>query len=162
MSALTRAISNHAAPADDTPRHLPTTLYVDFAQLEASLSVQEARRLHEQTASTNHRRAKRITTVKDEVVGLRRNVQDAARAVLRWLASVTEHRGRVDLDRVLDKCLRPGSDTTAVNYTALAQEINQTLSTDLSPKRIQTAIRHLRDARPGMTLNQPVHPHLAH
>jgi hypothetical protein len=46
----------------------------------------------------------------------------------------------------LDKCLRPGADTTAVNYAALAQEINRALGLDLSAKRVQTAVRHIRDA----------------
>ncbi len=145
MPALSRAIPNRAERANDDSRHLPKTLYVDFAQLEERMSKQDAARLN-RSAQVNRQPSRRITTVNDEVVGLRRNVRDAARCVLQWLAGVTQHGGQNDLDRVLDKCLRPGADTTAVNYTALADEINGALGTDLSPKRVQTAIRHLREA----------------
>jgi hypothetical protein len=146
MPAPTRANPiHHAPPGADENRQLPRTFYVDFAQLEAGLSGNEALRLARR-AEPSSRRAGRVTTVDDRVAGLRRNVRDAARAVLTWLAAVTRHDDGGDLDRLLDRCLRPGADTTAVNYTALAEEVNRTLGTDLSPKRIQTAVRHLRDA----------------
>ena len=146
MHADTRAIPNRAEQASDETRHLPKTLYVDFARLEACMSREAVHQLNVPAAARSRKRAKRVTTVNHEVADLRRNVKDAAKAVLQWLASVTQHDGRADLDRVLDQCLRPGSDTTAVNYTALAQHVNQTLGTDFSPKRIQTAVRHLRQA----------------
>lgn len=150
MPTQARAIPNHAEPrGDDESRRRPKTLYVDFAQLEATVSGPDALRVYRRPAQAPSARPNRVTTVDNEVDGLRRNVKDAARAVLTWLASVTRHddpANPIDLDRVLDKCLRPGADTTAVNYTALAEEVNRTLGTDISPKRIQTAIRHLRDA----------------
>lgn len=159
MPTPARAIPKHTEPnGADESRRLPKTLYVDFAQLEATVSGQDALRVYRQAEKRSATHAGRVTTVEDEVDGLRRNVKDAARAVLTWLSSVTRHDDLGapgapgspgtpgDLDRVLDKCLRPGADTTAVNYTAMADEVNRTLGTDLSPKRIQTAVRHLRDA----------------
>ncbi len=158
MPTPSRAIPKHTEPSGaDESRRLPKMLYVDFAQLEATVSGQDALRVYRQAEKRSATHAGRVTTVEDEVDGLRRNVKDAARAVLTWLSSVTRHDdlgtpgdpgdpGTPDLDRVLDKCLRPGADTTAVNYTAMAEEVNRTLGTDLSPKRIQTAVRHLRDA----------------
>jgi hypothetical protein len=164
MPEQARANPNHNEPngADDSRRQ-PRMLYVDFAQLEATVSGNDALRVYGKPAQRRATVAGRVTLVKDEVADLRRNVRDAARAVLTWLASVTQHGDTGapgspgspgtpgDLDRVLDKCLRPGADTTAVNYTAMAQEINRTLGTDLSPKRIQTAIRHLRDTATAKT-----------
>lgn len=130
-----------ADPTDQRPRY-PRTFYVDFAKLEATAAPMADTRDDDRRGVSRGR----VTTVDDEVNGLRRNVRDAAGAVLTWLASVTQHDAPGDLDRVLDKCLRPGADTTAVNYAALAQEINQALGVDLSAKRVQTAVRHIRDA----------------
>ncbi len=142
MATSARANPIHTTPGADPTDQRPKTFYVDFAKLQAKAAPMtdphaDARR----TASRG-----RVTTVRDEVNVLRHNVRDAAGAVLTWLASVTQHRDTGDLDRVLDKCLRPGADTSAVNYAALAQEINQALGVDLSAKRVQTAVRHIRDA----------------
>ncbi len=136
----------------DEESHAPRMLYVDFAQLEATVSGPEALRVYKQQQARRAAPHHRVTTVDNEVTALRSNVQDAARALLTWLASITQHAQPNDadapenLDRVLDRCLRPGSDTTAINYSALTEEVNRALGTDFSPKRIQTAVRHLRDA----------------
>ena len=153
MPTQARAIPNHVEPAGgDEACHAPRTFYVDFAQLEATVSGNDALRVYKHQDARRAAPHNRVTTVDNEVTALRSNVQDAARALLTWLASITQHNeptnpdDPANLDRVLDRCLRPGSDTTAINYAALAEEVNRTLGTDLSPKRIQTAVRHLRDA----------------
>lgn len=142
MPLKARANSIHTTPGVDPTDQRPRTLYVDFAKLEATAAPMVDTQADERRATSRGR----VTTVDEEVNGLRRNVRDAAGAVLTWLASVTQHQDTGDLDRVLDKCLRPGADTTAVNYAALAHEINQALGLDLSAKRVQTAVRHIRDA----------------
>jgi hypothetical protein len=119
---------------------------VDFAKLESSPAGTDAIHAYKPAASQNTSGSSRVTTVDDEVADLRVNVKDAARAVLTWLASVTQHDTDGNLDRVLDRCLRPSTDASEVNYTALASEINQSLGLDLSAKRVQTAVRHIRHA----------------
>ncbi len=155
MPTTDRANPNPTTPLSvDPPRQRPRTIYVDFAKLESSPAGTDAIHAYKPAASlkTSGRtggsggKGTRVTTVEDEVNGLRVNVQDAARAVLTWLASVTQHDTDSNLDRILDRCLRPSADASEVNYSALAGEINQSLNMDLSAKRVQTAIRHLREA----------------
>lgn len=123
----------------------PNTIYVDWADLEAKLSQRDAASLDAQR-STPARAARRrvVTTVDDEVKHLRRNVRDSAKAVLSWVAALTEHDGPRNLNEVLDRCLRPGPDVQRLNYAALAEEIGQTLGVDISAKRVQTAVENLR------------------
>jgi len=130
-------------PSDaDVKAQRPQTFYVDFAKLEASSSACA----RSQTAQPSASRPGRVTTVAAEVSVLRQNVQDAARAVLTWLSSVTQHDHEDSIDVVLNRCLRPGPDVSRLNYAALADEINRALGVQLSAKRVQTAIRHLRQA----------------
>lgn len=131
--------------ADDLRRR-PRTFYVDFARLEATVAGTGAVRAYRPVKVGRAGKPSRVTTVDHEVTALRSNVRDAARAVLSWLASVTQHDGDGCLDRVLDRCLRPSPDAAEVNYAALADEINTSLGVDFSAKRIQTAVRHLRQA----------------
>lgn len=93
------------------------------------------------------------------VDGVRANVQDAARAVLVWLAQVTgpeagqeagPDQGEV-LGDVLARCLRPGPDSTRLNYAALAREIESATGCALTPKRVATAIRQLRMNHAGLS-----------
>jgi hypothetical protein len=147
MRTPARANSNHTPPYGvDELRQRPRTIYVDFARLESTVAGTDAVRAYRPEYDKAVPAARRVTTVDDEVTGLRVNVQDAARAVLTWLASVTQHDSDGNLDRVLNRCLRPGADASAVNFAAMADEINQSLGMDLSAKRVQTAVRHLRDA----------------
>lgn len=97
-------------------------------------------------ASRPRTRPRLLTTIDAEADQLRANVQDAARAVLTWVAAVVDHEPGCDLDGVLDRCLRPGPDVESVNYTALAQEINRTAQVNLSPKAVATAVRRLRES----------------
>ncbi|MAX26388.1 MAG: hypothetical protein CMJ19_17995 [Phycisphaeraceae bacterium] len=91
--------------------------------------------------------------VDDSVKDVRANVKDAAQAVATWVASVVNHdTGQTQLNEILDHCLRPGPQLDQINYTALAQEINQSMHTDLSPRRVQTAIQHLRAKRQPATM----------
>jgi hypothetical protein len=85
-----------------------------------------------------------IGRINTRVQPLRANVQDAARAVLTWMSEVVGHTAEADLDAVLDRCLKPGPDIERVNYVALADEIAQATGISLSPKRVRTAILHLR------------------
>lgn len=147
MPKVDRANTNHVSPMSvDETRQRPRTIYVDFAKLESTPAGTDSIRVYRPTRNQASIGRTRVTTVQDEVNDLRVNVQDAARAVLTWLASVTQHDADKNLDRVLDRCLRPSPDATEVNYTALADEINHALGMELTPKRVQTAVRHLRDA----------------
>ena len=87
-----------------------------------------------------------VAKLDDEVTDVRRNVQDAAAAVLAWLAAVVGHEGKTNLDEVLDRCLRPGPDTKRINYAAMASEIQKVTGIELTAKRVQTAVSHLRAA----------------
>lgn len=147
MPTTDRANTNRVVPRHaDESRQRPRTIYVDFAKLESTPAGTDAIKVYRSTSTPAGKTRTRVTTVQDEVNDLRVNVQDAARAVLTWVSSVTQHDSDKNLDRVLDACLRPSADATEINYAALAQEINQSLGMDLSAKRVQTAVRHLRDA----------------
>lgn len=102
-------------------------------------------------------RPRRIMRRVDESVkDVRANVQDAAHAVATWVASVVNHDAhQPQLNQILDECLRPGPQLDQINYTALAGHINQSLHTDLSPRRVQTAIEHLRAKRQPATMTKP-------
>ncbi len=146
MSAQAHPNPSSASPNDaDDQRARPQMFYVDFAKLEATAGTGSVR-AYRSGVEHGSDRPRRITTVDAEVADLRRNVKDAAAAVLTWLASVTQHDDADSLDLILSRCLRPGPDATRINYAALAEQINKSLGVDLSPKRIQTAIRHLRQA----------------
>ena len=89
-----------------------------------------------------------VARAEDEIGAVRRNVRDAAGAVLAWLAAVVAHDDAGgDLDGVLDRCLRPGPDVERVNYAAMAAEIETVTGISLSPRRVQTAVLQLRAAR---------------
>lgn len=121
---------------------------VDMQQIPAS------RKLGKSPSSGKPRRMMR--RVDDSVKDIRANVKDAAQAVATWVASVVNHDAlQPQLNEVLDKCLRPGPQLDQINYTALAQHINQSMHTDLSPRRVQTAIEHLRAKRQTTTMTQP-------
>ncbi|MEO0588435.1 MAG: hypothetical protein AAF078_12445, partial [Planctomycetota bacterium] len=110
-------------------------------------------------ADVPRRRATGATVIRvdDAVRPLRADVRDAARALLTWLAVVTDHRAptpvarsaRQDggLDRLLRRCVRPGAGVDGLDYTALAEEVAAVTGVRLSAKRLQTAVRHLRAAR---------------
>ncbi|MEM6393134.1 MAG: hypothetical protein AAF797_10210 [Planctomycetota bacterium] len=85
-----------------------------------------------------------VGRVAESVQPLRANVQDAARAVLTWLAAVVDHRGERSVDDVLAACLRPGQSTEGVDYAALASLVSAHSGMALTAKRVQTAVRHLR------------------
>ncbi|MEM6333477.1 MAG: hypothetical protein AAF823_09085 [Planctomycetota bacterium] len=110
-------------------------------------------------ADAPRRRAMGATVIRidDAVRPLRADVRDAARALLTWLAVVTDHRAPTPvtrsakqdggLDRLLRRCVRPGAGVDGLDYTALAEEVAAVTGTRLSAKRLQTAVRHLRAAR---------------
>ena len=116
------------------------TRFVSGAALEATPAESE----HEPVAEP---RVRVIGRVDDAADAVRANVQDAARAVLTWLASVVGHRGDGDLETTLDRCLRAGPDVERVNYAALAAEVTRVTGVKLTAKRVQTAVAHLRRAR---------------
>ena len=98
-----------------------------------------------------------VGRAQDEVGRVRKNVRDAAAAVLAWLAAVVAHdEAGGDLDDVLDRCLRPGPDVSRLNYTALAKEIHRVTGVELSPRRVQTAIGQLRTVRGNGSRRGPV------
>ena len=99
------------------------------------------------TATPSEPTTRPITRLDDEVAGVRKNVQDSACAVLAWLSAVVAHEGKTDLDDILDRCLRPGPDIERVNYAAMADDIFRVTGVELSAKRVQTAVTHLRAAR---------------
>jgi hypothetical protein len=104
-------------------------------------------------SQANHPR-RIMRRVEESVVDVRANVKDAAQAVATWVASVVNHDdSQPELNQILDDCLRPGPQLDQINYTALAGHINQSLHTDLSPRRVQTAIEHLRAKRQPSTMS---------
>ena len=131
-----------AEGADSGPR----VHYVDWADMERRMSARRAvALLSDQRARPRSRRRRFVTTVEAQVDQVRRNVQDSARAVLTWLAAVSGGSSPQDLEQVLSRCLRPGPDVSGLNYTALAEQIEQTTGLRLSPKRVRTAVEHLRN-----------------
>lgn len=88
-----------------------------------------------------------LSSVAEEAGDLRKNVRDAAKAVLSWVAGVVEHEGPGNLNDVLNRCLRPGADVGELNYEALAREVNDAMGISLSGKRVRTAVAHLRQHR---------------
>ncbi|MEM6551875.1 MAG: hypothetical protein AAF750_07085 [Planctomycetota bacterium] len=104
-----------------------------------------------------------VGRVHETVEPLRANVQDAARAVLTWLAAVVDHRGERSVDDVLAACLRPGQSTEGVDYAALASLVSAHSGMELTAKRVQTAVRHLRShqASQDVEVKVPVSDRLA-
>jgi len=148
---MSLALSTTRDPLRAVSRHdRPRVVTVDAGVLEAVVAT-------DADAARRASRRSTVVSVDAAVAGLRADVRDAARAVLTWLAVVTDHRpadrpGRRDkqdggLDRVLRRCVRPGMGLDGLDYTALADEVWRTTNTRLSPKRVQTAVRHLRLAR---------------
>ncbi|MCC6680816.1 MAG: hypothetical protein IT445_07925 [Phycisphaeraceae bacterium] len=95
------------------------------------------------THDTPRDHAVRLIGVERHVAGVRRNVRDAARAVLVWLASVMEQQDG-DLNALLNDCLRPGPDAAGLNYAALTEKVNACCGCNLSAKRVRTAVENLR------------------
>jgi len=137
------------------------TVYVDFQDFETRLASRHcdtgrgryapiiAATNGDTTPPTNGKSAHpalKPATVDGKVDGVRLNVQDAARAVLTWVAATLDGDDPAALRQTLDQCLRPGPDIERVNFAEIARQINETLGTDYSAKRIGTAIRHLRKA----------------
>lgn len=123
--------------------------YVDFADLEAKMTGRAVADAQPDARATPGRRI--ITTVDKAADDVRANVRDAARAVLAWVAAVTDADAEETLNDVLDRCLKPGPDIERINYTQLAAEIASTLDLDITAKRVRSAIRHLRKAHEGRT-----------
>lgn len=117
-------------------RRRPRTVFLDPSVLDAARDTDRWRGVARHTP--------RVMSVDDLAAGVRANVRDAARAVLTWLAAVTNHDAGIDLNAVLRRCLRPGGDVTRLNCAALAEEIHRHTGVKLSPKRVRTAIENLR------------------
>ncbi len=129
----------------DTPRKRWRTVYMDGELLQATA---EARAMQSAGPPVVDAGLRVVARAEDEIGAVRRNVRDAAGAVLAWVAAVVAHdAGGGDLDGVLDRCLRPGPDVERVNYAAMAAEILAVTGVSLSPRRVQTAVLQLRSAR---------------
>ncbi len=130
------------------PRTRWRTVFVDSQVLAAvtPAASRDAHLLDEDESAETTPPLQVITRLSDEVQSVRKNVRDAAAAVLAWVAAVVGHEGKTDLDDVLDRCLRPGPDIERVNYAAMATEIFRVTGIELTPKRVQTAVSHLRAA----------------
>lgn len=132
-------------PVAHTQPKRPRTVYLDPGVLDAALHTDRRHR-------TDRQHTPRVIAIDELAAGVRANVRDAARAVLTWLAAVTNHDAGVDLNAVLKRCLRPGGDVTRLNCAALAEEIHRFTGVKLSPKRVRTAIENLRH---GSLADQP-------
>jgi len=122
-----------------------------FERMLSSTNMQQIPARSQKASSPRPRRI--MHRVDESVQDVRANVKDAATAVTTWVAAVISHEdSQPQLNEILDDCLRPGPQLDQINYTALAQHINQTLHTDLSPRRVQTAITHLRAKRQPQTM----------
>ena len=134
-----------AQASASAPRKRWRTVYMDGDVLQATA---EARALREAAPEVVDAGLRVVARAEEEIGAVRRNVRDAAGAVLAWLAAVVAHdEAGGDLDGVLDRCLRPGPDIERVNYTAMAAEIEAVTGVSLSPRRVQTAVLQLRAAR---------------
>lgn len=130
-----------AASADGESRQRWRTVFVDGTILDSTTPSFDT------DAAATEPTTRSITRLDDEVAGVRKNVQDSARAVLAWLSAVVAHEGKTDLDATLDRCLRPGPDIERVNYAAMSEDIFRVTGVELTAKRVQTAVTHLRAAR---------------
>lgn len=130
-----------AASADGESRQRWRTVFVDGTILDSTTPSFDL------DAPATQPTTRPITRLDDEVAGVRKNVQDSARAVLAWLSAVVAHEGKTDLDATLDRCLRPGPDIERVNYAAMSEDIFRVTGVELTAKRVQTAVTHLRAAR---------------
>ena len=131
--------------SSDTPRKRWRTVFMDGDVLQATA---EARAMRAAGPEVFDAGLRVVARAEDEIGAVRRNVRDAAGAVLAWLAAVVAHDDAGgDLDGVLDRCLRPGPDVERVNYAAMAAEIEAVTGVSLSPRRVQTAVLQLRAAR---------------
>ena len=145
-----------AGAGDDGPRRRWRTVFVDGSVLEARSSAERSASWSGESGSeipadldgpdNASPPLQLVARLDDEVAAVRKNVRDAAAAVLAWLAAVVGHEGQTDLDDVLDRCLRPGPDIERVNYAAMALDIFRVTGIELTPKRVQTAVTHLRAA----------------
>ena len=124
----------------------PTTYYVDFAKFEGAMLPEGKRPTCTAAQGQRSRRPRFVTTIDDETKAVRRNVRDSTHAVLTWVAAVVDHDHDIDLDQVLDRCLRPGGDVQNVNYAAIAREVSRHMGVELTPKQVRTAIAHIRSA----------------
>ena len=128
-----------------SPRKRWRTVYMDGDVLQATAEARAGRACGPEVYDAGLRV---VARAEDEIGAVRRNVRDAAAAVLAWLAAVVAHDDAGgDLDGVLDRCLRPGPDVERVNYAAMALEIEAVTGVCLSPRRVQTAVLQLRAAR---------------
>jgi hypothetical protein len=141
-AAVPDAPSVAAGPDATEARQRWRTVFVDGQVLEATLASDP------ESVAQPEPSLRVVARLDDELAGVRKNVQDAAAAVLTWVAAVVGHEGKTDLDDILDRCLRPGPDALRVNYAAMAADIEQVTGVELSAKRVQTAIAHLRAPRP--------------
>ncbi|NQU75294.1 MAG: hypothetical protein HQ546_03130, partial [Planctomycetes bacterium] len=153
MSGLESKLDN-----DHTARRT-RTFFVDWNDLEAKMTTSGNGRNVIGADNASPRGSRRILrSVEAEVEPVRRNVKDAAEAVLTWVAAVMDGHNKTNLNDVLDRCLRPGPDVERVNYEAMAKEITRTIGVPISAKRVRTAISHLRDCntKRAPDMNQPV------
>ena len=148
MTTAPRSIPTRQAPA--APRRRRTrTLYLDPADLLDLAGHQTAHPDEPRPSFTPVNLTPRVRAA--VVASLRANVRDAADAVLAWLDHALTHADAADagLDTaggLLDAILRPGPDPAAVNLVALADAVAAHTGSTLSPKRLATALRHLRRA----------------
>ena len=152
MSALQEQLETQ-----DSPRR-PRTFFVDWADLEAKMTTPPAASADRPKAAGSASGRRRILrSVEAEVEPVRRNVKDAAQAVLTWVAAVMDDRDQINLNDVLDRCLRPGPDIERVNYAAMAEQIKKTTGVSISAKRVKTAICNLRtcNRNKAVDMNEP-------
>lgn len=133
------------------PRQRWRTVFVDGNILDATTPSYGNGLASGDRLSASEPVTRSLTRIDDEVGRVRKNVQDSARAVLAWLSAVVAHEGKTDLDATLDRCLRPGPDIERVNYAAMAEDIFRVTGVELTAKRVQTAVSHLRAAREKQT-----------
>ena len=99
----------------------PRTFFVDWHDLEAKMTAPASAQGGRGSRRSGRRRI--LRSVEAEVQPVRRNVKDAAEAVVTWVAAVLDNGQETNLNDVLDRCLRPGPDVERVNYAALAEQI---------------------------------------
>ena len=157
-TADARRVASGGAPAK---RRRWRTVFVEgkvLAAAAAGLAASDPSAMPDAEAEAESRPPLQIVArLDEEVAGVRKNVRDAAAAVMAWLSAVVGHEGKTDLDDVLDRCLRPGPDPLRVNYAAMAADIFRVTGVELTAKRVQTAVSHLRAAHEKSPARQATH-----
>lgn len=126
------------------PTDRPRTVYLDPHDL-LDLPTHAQKPNHTEPSRDTASAVDLLASLRAQLPQVRADVRPAADAVLTWC----DHQLRVDtsgLPDTLDAVLRPSPDPAALNLAALARDLANVTGHELTPKRLATALAHLRQA----------------